>query len=101
MHSIKLFVIFVSFSVVFSEKARFDNYRLYAINIETEKQLEMLKELESNQDGMAFIEPPIKIGNDAQIMVPPHKFGDIKDFFETNNFKTELKFNNLQRLILV
>ena len=36
------------------EKARFDNYRVYEINIENEKQLELMREIESFPDGVSL-----------------------------------------------
>lgn len=99
MRLLKLVVIFTSFLMTFGEKARFDKYRVYSINIENEKHLEALQELENNQDGLTFIEAPTVIGTDAQIIVPPHKFADISDLFQMYDMKTEIKSNNLQRFV--
>ena len=51
-------VLLLTFCFVFCvscvEKARFDNYRVYEINIENEKQLELMKEIERFPDGVSF-----------------------------------------------
>lgn len=92
-----LFVIyFVSIS---SEKARFDNYRVYRVWIENQKQFDILQELDGNQDGISFFDLPIPSRNTAEIIVPPHKFADIADLFDKYNIKSEIKISNLQRYI--
>lgn len=40
-------------SSVFAEKARFDNYKVYTIQVENEKQLNTLQELEGTPDGVS------------------------------------------------
>jgi hypothetical protein len=44
------------FAVGFAEKARYDNYRVYKIAIDNEKQLEVLKQIENRPDGVSEIE---------------------------------------------
>lgn len=90
-------VIFVYFSLIYGEKARFDNYRVYKLKIQNEKQLEVLQGLETPQDGISFIEAPISIKRDAEIIVAPHKFADISDFFDEFDIEHEIKIENLQR----
>ena len=38
-----------------TERARYDNYRVYKVSIENEQQLEVLKMVESNPDGVSYI----------------------------------------------
>lgn len=92
-------LIFSSFSMAICDKARFDNYRIYSITIETEKQLRILQEFESYHNELTFIEAPTMIGINAELLVPPHKFADISDFFQINRLKAEIKVNNLQRWV--
>lgn len=96
MKSLAFFLVFSSFSMTICDKARFDNYRIYSITIETEEQLKLLQEFENHE---RYIEPPTMIGTNAEILVPPHKFADISDLFETYGLKAEIKVNNLQRLV--
>ena len=37
-----------------AEKARYDNYRVYKVFIKTAEQLELLKMIENNPDGVSF-----------------------------------------------
>lgn len=51
----KLPLAFVLLSIIFvkaSEKARFDNYRVYEIYIENDQQLELLQQIDSFPDGV-------------------------------------------------
>lgn len=99
MHSLTLALICTSILVTIGEKARFDKYRIYSIQIENEEQLEVLQQFEGVQDGLTFIESPTMIGYNAEILVPPHKFADVSDLFENYDFKTEIKTNNVQRSV--
>lgn len=92
-------LIFSSFFTALCDKARFDNYRVYSITIETEKQLKLLQEFENYHNELIFIEAPTTIGINAEVLVPPHKFADISDLFQINGLKTDIKVNNLQRLV--
>ena len=49
-----VFTLCFVFCVNCVEKARFDNYRVYEINIENEKQLELMREIESFPDGVSL-----------------------------------------------
>lgn len=97
MSLFKLTIVFACFSLSFGEKARFDNYRVYSIKIQNEKQLEMLQGLENSQDGIVYIESPISIKRPAEMIVPPHKFADISIFFSVFSIENEIKIDNLQR----
>ena len=54
---LKLLIVLLGalFAAVFAEKARFDNYRVYKISIENEKQLETLKAIENRSDGVSIL----------------------------------------------
>lgn len=98
MKSVQILIVFGSLFVIFGEKARFDNYRVYSIDVENDKQLEVLLELENHQDGLSFMMPPTTNQTFAEIIVPPHKFADINELFDKFEMKNELKIENLQRL---
>lgn len=79
-----------------SEKARFDNYRVYSVNIENDEQLEILQELENHQDSLSFLKAPISTQRNAEIIVPPQKLADVMKFFEANQLNSSIKYENLQ-----
>lgn len=49
------FVIFLTIALAFAEQARYDNYRVYNLYIGNEIQLEALKQIENNPDGVSNI----------------------------------------------
>lgn len=96
----KLFelTIFVAcFAVVFAEKARFDNYRIYSVNIENDEQLNVLRDLQNYPDGITIQTMSDRVGQAVHLTVPPHKFADISELFETFKFKNQIKTENLQK----
>lgn len=98
----KLFVLAIWIAcVVFAcgEKARFDNYRVYSINVENEEQLKVLLELETYPDGTLFLNTPKSVGQTGTLIVPPHKYADIAEFFEAYNIKNHITAHNLQKLV--
>lgn len=99
MYTFKLIVIFASHLLIeiSAEKARFDNYRVYSVKIENERQLELLQNLENAPDGISYIEAPISMRQKAEMIVPPHKFADVNDFFEKFGIENEIKIENIQR----
>lgn len=99
MYAFKLIVIFTCHLLVGGEKARFDNYRVYSVKIENEKQLELLQNLENVPDGISYIEAPISMKQKAEMIVPPHKFADVNDFFEKFGIDNEIKIENIQRWV--
>ena len=82
--------------VACAEKARYDNYRVYSVYIENEEQLKVLRELEIHPDGIEFLESPTGVNQVIDITVPPHKFADIAELFQTSSIKNWIKTNNLQ-----
>lgn len=88
-------VIGLVFGCAVADKARFDNYRVYKLKVDTEEQLEVLQQIESFPDGYSFWESPF-LNKYAEIVVPPHKFGEISELFERFNFEYDLKITNVQ-----
>lgn len=87
----------VSFLLISGEKARFDNYRVYSLKIKNEKQLEALQDLENFQSGLFYLEAPISIYKTSEIIVPPHKFADITEFFNKFEIENIIRVENLQK----
>lgn len=96
MKTFVLAILVAGFMVACAEKARFDNYRVYTVYIENEEQLKVLRELEIHPDGIQFFESPTRVDQTIDLMVPPNKFADIAELFETYKFKYSIKTNNLQ-----
>lgn len=92
-------VILGYFSLISGEKARFDNYRVYSIEIENVEQLQLMQELENQRDGLSFMMPPTSNQSLVEILVPPHKFGDVSELCNRFKMKNEIKIENLQRYL--
>lgn len=97
MKTIIFIVLFVCVVLSLGEKARFDNYRVYSIEVETDEQLKVLKEIENQKDGPLFLMPPTATQTFVEFIVPPHKFADISELCEKFQMKNDLKIDNLQR----
>lgn len=97
----KSFVVAISIAcfvvVAFSEKLRYDNYRIYSLNVANEEQLKVLNELEAYPDGIVFLESPTGVGQIAELLVSPHKFADIAELFETYEIENRIKTSNFQK----
>lgn len=51
---IKLIILISLFLCGNGEKARYDNYRVYEIFIETEDQINLMNEIQRNSDGVKY-----------------------------------------------
>lgn len=80
----------------FAEQARFDNYRVYQVNIATEQQLQTLQYLEQHSDGYIFWDLPAQTNMELELVVPPHKFADFEELVAKLNMKNRLMINNFQ-----
>lgn len=83
--------------VVLADKARFDNYRVYSVIVENDEQLNVLRELEIDRNGILFLEPLTRIGQIADLIAPPHKFADISELFNAYEIKNRIKTENVQK----
>lgn len=92
-----LAIIVTCLAAVSSEKARYDNYRVYAVEIENQQQLKLLQDIEIQRDGILFIKFPTNTQQRAELIVPPHKFGEIKTLFEAHNIKNWIEVDDLQK----
>lgn len=78
------------------EKDRFDNYRVYSVQIDTLDQLQLFQNLEENSSGFLLWNYPV-FHDTVDIMVAPHKLSEFNDMVELYNLKFNLKIKNLQR----
>lgn len=74
-----LFLIVTAFSLVMScdmeqsNKARYDNYRLVRLKLETQEHVELFQELEELSDSYTFYGHALNPGQELTIMVAAHK----------------------------
>ncbi|XP_053673303.1 zinc carboxypeptidase-like [Anopheles nili] len=82
-----------------AEQARFDNYRVYEVSIETDRQLQALQHLELNPDGYSFWESPVQTNMRLSMVVPPHKFAHFEEIMTALEMKTRLQIEDFQKVI--
>lgn len=79
MKSGQIFLLFLcSFSIVMAcdsdaNKARYDNYRLVRLHLETEDHVTLFKELEAESDSYTFYGHALTAPQDLTILVAAHK----------------------------
>lgn len=93
-----LILVFCWLNSSYSEKARFDNYKLYTLKINTSEQLQVLRDIEEHVEDYE-VWKSATIGHEADIMVPPHKLGHFQDLINDFGFESNLKIENVQTYI--
>lgn len=76
--SIRIFLLLSAFSVVRAcdmdgSKARYDNYRLVRLHLETEEHIALFQELEAESDSYTFYGHALNAPQDLTILVAAHK----------------------------
>lgn len=79
--------------------ARYDHYKLWRMHIETEEQLEVMKELEKRNLGIEFIGHVRKTLQELTILVPARAAYDIADLFRRYKMTNEVLVENMQEVI--
>lgn len=96
MNLFQLLLAITLFTTVLSEPRRFDNYKVYKINVQSEDHLKILRTLEQDTtDEYDFWNSPI-IGRNTDIMVPPEKTEDFEKMIKNFNMDFGVKVSNLQ-----
>lgn len=80
----------------FAAKARYDNYKLYAMQLSTEEQAKAVDELSQNVHSYDFWSDPSLV-RDTDVMIPPHKIPEFEDFLTTFNITFHIKEQNIQK----
>ncbi|XP_055697297.1 zinc carboxypeptidase-like [Phlebotomus papatasi] len=96
----------IAFSVVIllafsnAEKVRFDNYKVYVVQIENEEQLNVMHEIERTAfSSYDFWKSPSYVGNPVEVMVAPHKLSEFEEIMESLQYNYTLKIANVQELV--
>lgn len=86
-------------ALVQAEMARYDNYRVYKLNIESVEQLQLLQLIEHHSDGYTFLSDPVNLNTTVKLVVAPHKAAEFGEFNQRFSLNAEVAFENLQALI--
>lgn len=93
MNSIVLLVALlcgVLFGVNCEDKARYDNYRIYSLHIDTEEHVKLFQDLEERSDSYIFIGHAREPNQKLSVLVAAHKVGEIADLLQLNNVTADL-----------
>lgn len=71
-------------------EARYDNYRLVRVNLDTEEQLKIFQEIEAKSDSFIFYGHARKVNQKLTIMVASHKIAEYLDIIERFNVVNEV-----------
>ncbi|KAJ6647129.1 Zinc carboxypeptidase A 1 [Pseudolycoriella hygida] len=82
----------------FAVKSRYDNYKLYSMQLQNEEQAKAVVELEQNTDSYDFWSA-LSLVRDVDVMVPPHKLAEFEDFLNRFNIQFHIKVENIQKLV--
>lgn len=96
MKGLQLILSVTLFTVVLTEPRRFDNYKVYEVNVLNKDHVNILRTLERNTtDDYDFWNSPI-VGRNTDIMVPAEKAADFERMIKNFNMEIGVKVSNLQ-----
>ncbi|XP_058443704.1 zinc carboxypeptidase A 1-like isoform X1 [Malaya genurostris] len=79
--------------------ARYDNYRLYRVQLETDRHVQILQELEAKSDSCTFYGHARQPGQQLTIMVAANKVADFEDLMDRFLIKGQVLEYNMQSKI--
>lgn len=82
----------------FAEKVRYDNYKVFSVNIGDESHLATLQEFQ-NEQGVIFWEPPVKVNSKVNVAIPPQQLENFKDVMIAAKITFNVMIENVQDLI--
>ncbi|XP_014486643.1 PREDICTED: zinc carboxypeptidase-like [Dinoponera quadriceps] len=82
-----------------AQKATFNNYKIFKILPTTEKQVQLLQQLEQVADGFSFWISPSYVGRIAELMVAPHKLPEFHEIMKQVNMAYYNHIEDVQKLI--
>lgn len=84
-------------AVISAEKMRFDNHKVFKLNIDNEEQMNVFRQLEETPSGdYSFLDSP-RVGHFVDVVVPPQKLYEFEGIMNNFNVIHELKIENLQK----
>lgn len=91
-------VLAFAISATLATRARFDNYQVYSVQVESDEHHEHLSNLQHTSNDYSMWNG-IRVGRSADIMVPPHKTAEFHELVTSLNLNATLKVENVQHLI--
>lgn len=76
------------------DKARYDNYRVYRVYLDTDQHVKMFQDIEEQRDSYSFIGHARHTKQNLTIMVSAHKIAEMTDLLQTYNVSHAIKVSN-------
>ena len=95
---LSVFAVIAIISAAIAGKVRYDNYQVFSVTIDNEKNLETLHEFQ-NQQGVIFWEPAVKVKTSINVAVPPHQVDTFNQIMIEEKVHFQLMIDNVQELI--
>ncbi|CAG2066275.1 unnamed protein product, partial [Timema podura] len=99
MWACNLFLFAFALGVALAGKARFDNYVVYRVVPTTQDQVDSLRDIEDQPDGLNFWVGPTQPNRTVDVMVPPHKIADFEDMMNIINANYVVFIEDVQKLV--
>ncbi|XP_035917641.1 zinc carboxypeptidase-like [Anopheles stephensi] len=81
------------------ELVRYDNYHLFRVSISDRGQLDVLRQLEQQNDGFIFLDPPTQVRMNVSVLVPPRKLAHYFQLLKSTHLSSQLATNNFQAIL--
>ena len=98
MKTLFSFLVLLASCSVFAEKIRYDNYKVFTVNIEEESQLQVLQDFQ-NEQGVIFWEAPQYVSTKVNVAIPPQQLDSFQEIMSGANIKSKLLIENMQDVI--
>ncbi|KAJ8686600.1 hypothetical protein QAD02_022394 [Eretmocerus hayati] len=94
-----LVIVVALVALVASEKATFDNYKVFRITPSSAHHFTALNQLQSFNRGYEFWTDPSRISEPVDIMVAPAQFSEFSELMNSTQMNYEVLVENVQKLI--
>ncbi|XP_068144849.1 zinc carboxypeptidase [Drosophila tropicalis] len=78
------------------DQARYDHYRIYNVQFDTDEQIKLFQKLEDESDSLTFIGHAREIGQKLSILVAAHRVADFADLLKTYHIEHRVLTYNFQ-----
>lgn len=86
-------------SLVPEDIARYDHYRVYSVELDTDKHVDLFQKLEQQSDSLTFMGHAREVGQKLTVLVAAHKVADFANLLQTFNVKHRILTFNFQEKI--
>ncbi|XP_054739831.1 zinc carboxypeptidase isoform X1 [Anastrepha obliqua] len=86
-------------SHVHEDLARYDHYRVYNVELDTDQHVDIFQKMEQQSDSLTFMGHAREIGQKLTILVAAHKVADFADLLKTYGVKHRILTFNFQEKI--